>query len=85
MTPKEKAIYLVEKFKDYVHGYVGGSMLSNYEYPDQILSQAKKAALIAVGECINCTQYESHLHFSHPEIETTEYWIQVRDEIEFIK
>lgn len=48
ITPKEKAKELVEKFKDYVHGYVGGSMLSNYEYPERILSQAKECALITV-------------------------------------
>lgn len=31
--PKEKATELVEKYKDYVHGYVGSSMLTNTEYP----------------------------------------------------
>lgn len=85
MTPKEKAQNLVEKFKDYVHGYVGSSMLTNYEYPDQILSQAKKAAMIVVDECINATQYESHLSMSHTEIETTEFWIEVKHEIELIE
>ena len=52
MTPKEKAKELVEKYKEYVHGYVGSSMLTNYEYPEQILSQAKKVATITVDEII---------------------------------
>jgi hypothetical protein len=82
MTPKEKANQLVEQFKNYVHGYVGSSMLTNHEYPEQIFSQAKKAAMIVVGECINATQYEAHIQFSVPEIETTEYWIKVRTELE---
>ena len=52
MKPKEKAQQLVENFKDYVHGYVGSSMLTNYEYPEQILAQAKKVAEITVYEII---------------------------------
>ncbi len=46
MIPKEKAQELVNKFKDYVHGYVGSSMLTNHEYPEQILSQAKRLLLL---------------------------------------
>ena len=53
MTPKEKAQELTDKFKCYVHGYIGSSMLSNHEYPDQIVSQAKNASLIVVNEIIN--------------------------------
>lgn len=52
MNPREKAIDLVEKYKDFVHGYVGSSMLTNDEYPEQILSQAKKVALISANEVI---------------------------------
>lgn len=52
MTTKEKAHEIVEKFTDYVHGYVGSSMLINYEYPEQILAQAKKASIIAVDEIL---------------------------------
>lgn len=82
MTPKEKANQLVERMKQYVHGYVGSSMLTNTEHPEQILKQAKKAANIVVDECINCSQYKAHIQFSVPEIETTEYWLSVKDEIE---
>ena len=52
MNKVEKAQELVNKFSDYVHGYVGSSMLSNFEYSDQILSQAKKVALINVDQII---------------------------------
>lgn len=52
MTSKEKAEELLLKFKDYVCGYVGSSMLTNHEYPEQILSQAKKVAIIAVNEIL---------------------------------
>lgn len=38
---------LIEKFKDYVHGYVGSSMLTNTEYPEQIVKQANACADIA--------------------------------------
>lgn len=81
MTPKEKANQLVARMTQYVHGYVGSSMLTNTEYPEQILEQAKKAAMIVIDECINCSQYKSHIQFSVPEIETTEYWLSVKDEI----
>lgn len=82
MTAKEKANQLVDRMKQYVHGYVGSSMLTYREYPEQILEQAKKVANIIVDECINCSQYKSHIQFSVPEIETTEYWLSVKHEIE---
>lgn len=52
MNTKDKAQELVDKFKDYVHGYVGSSMLTNHEYPEQILAQAKKVAIITVDEIL---------------------------------
>lgn len=72
MGAKEKAVELVEKYKDYVHGYVGSSMLTNYEYPDQILSQAKKCALITTTELKNNC-------FANHELE---FWQDVEKEIE---
>lgn len=80
MTPKEKAKELVDKFKDYVHGYVGSSMLTNCEYPDQIISQAKKASMIAVDEIINAEFYKGipNPHYLLP----IEFWIEVKLELE---
>lgn len=76
MTPKEKAQELVEKFKYHVHGYIGSSMLSNTEYPEQILSNAKKVSIIAVNEIIDAT---NTLGFKD-----LEYWQQVKKELENI-
>lgn len=81
MTPKEKANQLVEKYKDYVHGYVGSSMLTNHEYPEQILSQAKKAATIAVDEIFNVYKKLSEdddIMFPNE----INYWEAVKAEIE---
>lgn len=52
MTSKEKAQELLLKFKGYVCGYVGSSMLTNTEYPEVILSQAKGVAIITVNEIL---------------------------------
>lgn len=85
MTPKEKAQDLVNTFKYYVHGYIGSSMLTNYEYPDQILSQAKKVANIVVDEIIFEIKHNIHLDWM-PTRKTgedfVEYWTQVKEEIE---
>ena len=53
LTPTQKADELIEKFKDYVHGYVGSSMLTNTEYPEQIEKQAARCAIIAVKEILS--------------------------------
>jgi len=87
MTAKEKAQELVEKFKEYVHGYIGSSMLTNHEYPEQILSQAKKVSIIVVDEIIksnptipvNSNYYEI---FSDRVDDAILYWIEVKSEIE---
>jgi hypothetical protein len=52
MNTEQKAIELVDKFKKYVHGYLGSSMLTNHEYPEQILSRAKEVAIITVDEIL---------------------------------
>jgi len=78
MTAKEKADQLIEKYKNYVHGYVGSSMLTNTEYPDQILAQAKKVATITVEEIINETVSEYTNDENHDRLE---YWNEVVCEI----
>ena len=50
IKPDEKAKELVNKFKDFVNGYVGSSMLTNTEYPEAILKNAKECALILCEE-----------------------------------
>ena len=49
MTPKEKAIELVSRFKDYVNPYTGSGMLSNTHDDSAIIWQAKQCALIAIN------------------------------------
>jgi hypothetical protein len=53
MDAREKAKELVEEYKPIVNGYVGSSMLTNTEYPETILRNAKQCALIAAEEIIN--------------------------------
>ena len=48
-TPNEFAEELMNSFRPYVHGYVGSSFLSGFEYPAQIEKQANKVSLI----CLN--------------------------------
>jgi len=61
MTPKEKAKELVDKYSNFVHGYVGSSMLSNYEYPESILEKAKKVSIITADEVISTLERLGHL------------------------
>jgi hypothetical protein len=37
---------LIEKFKPFVNGYVGSSMLTNTEYPETILANSEKCVKI---------------------------------------
>ena len=85
MSEKEKAQELVEKFKDYVHGYIGSSMLSNNEYPELILSQAKKVATIVVDEILQEIRLGQKLDWIQERREGQEYivyWAKVKAEIQ---
>lgn len=85
MLPKEKAQELVSKFKDYVHGYVGSSMLTNHEYPEQILSQAKKAAMIVADEMLHqYTTLNADLINALYRTEKVVFWQQVKIEIDYV-
>jgi len=92
MKPKEKAQQLVENFKDYVHGYVGSSMLTNYEYPEQILAQAKKVAEITVYEIIEQLNImwdtfndAEILGSANHTLSKIKYWEEVKEEITNLK
>jgi predicted O-methyltransferase YrrM len=56
-------------------------MLTNHEYPEQILSQAKKCALIAVDEILT----SKATAYPNQEIENgqvfKEYWEEVKQKI----
>lgn len=85
MSEKEKAKELVEKFKDFVHGYIGSSMLTNTEYPEQILSQAKKVATMVVDEILFEIRQGQKLYWIQERKEGQEYivyWAKVKAEIQ---
>lgn len=87
MSEAEKAQELVGKFKDFVHGYVGSSMLTNTEYPEQILSQAKKVATIVVDEILQEVHYGQRYDWIKERQggeEFTSYWQKVKSEIQKI-
>jgi hypothetical protein len=79
MTPKEKAEELIKKYSDYVSGYIGSSMLTNTEYPEAILNNAKQCALIAVDEIIEYLTTSSNIMTS---VYALDYWQEVKTEIE---
>jgi hypothetical protein len=80
MTPKEKAEELVKKYENYVCGYIGSSMLTNTEYPEQILRQAKECAKIAVDEIMSLM---IKFHNRHIEDNSNEiyFWEEVKNEL----
>jgi len=85
MTPQEKATELVEKFKPYVNGYVGSSMLTNTEYPESILRKAKECARIVANEMIDrLTWHTGASDLGNTIIaEDIEYWYEVLQSIKY--
>ena len=73
MTPKEKAIILIDMFFEYTND------ADKYEY-------AKKCALIAVDEIIESepTYTSSIFKGSFLKSDNTEYWQEVKQEIELL-
>lgn len=86
MTPKERANELVDKYKNYVTGYIGSSMLINHEYPEQILKNAIQCALIAVEEIDGAiTKTLDHTIITHNQIKELDYWQEVKNELKQLK
>ena len=75
MNPKEKALELIEQFKDKVNPYIGSGMLSNTHDDDTILWQSKRCALVAVDEVLN-----KENHFIQTDAHLL-YWEEVKQEI----
>ena len=71
-TPIQTSQYLIDKFSPYVSGYLGSSMLTNTEYPEIIILNAKNCALICVDEILESAFLEG----------TIEYWTEVKQELE---
>jgi len=74
MTPKEKAIELVDKYIP-----LSLRLYSEYEWVEEIDS-AKQCALIAVDELIEF----AYNYTDYNEKSTKEYWQEVKQEIEKI-
>jgi hypothetical protein len=73
---KEKAEELIKKYSDFVSGYIGSSMLTNTEYPEGILNNAKQCSLIAVDEITNIK-----LLWFQKDTKELDYWQEVKTEI----
>jgi hypothetical protein len=73
MTPKEKAVELVNKYVSLTDGWVYG--ISSWEYK-------KKCALIAVDEICEILEDNGFTFIEYHDRTTIEYWLQVKQEIE---
>jgi hypothetical protein len=82
MTPKEKAIELIDKYKPFVYCYMGSGMLSNTYDEDVILNMSKQCALIAVDEIVKeCYNWNGSDNVQW-ETKRFDYWNEVKQEIE---
>ena len=82
LKPKEKAIELIEKFKDKVNPYIGSGMLSNTHDDSAILCQSKKCAQIVCDEAQELLnkpmfQYKDSMLWKAE----FDYWDKVRNQI----
>lgn len=82
MNAKNKADELVAKFNGIVNGYVGSSMLTNTEYPETILENAKICALKVVDE-IRCeiSEFDNTDGYAQSRLD---YWDEVIKEIQLL-
>lgn len=79
MYGKSKSLHLC------VHGYVGSSMLTNTEYSEQILAQAKKVATIVVDEILQEVHHGRKLDWIAERKDGQEYivyWATVKADIQ---
>ena len=83
MNAKIKADELVSKFNGVVNGYVGSSMLTNTEYPETILANAKICALKVVDE-VRCEigDFDNIDGYVQSRMD---FWEEVIKEIQLIK
>jgi hypothetical protein len=72
MTPKEKAMELIEKFEKEVYKY---DLDTNNEYDMSLFHLAKQCALIAIDEILKITWVDKFLIVE-------DYWQEVKHEIE---
>lgn len=78
MTPKEKAKELVEAFKPYAYYSETESSQKKEIY---VTASAKQCAMIAVNELIDEAS-DNFVRANRRPLSNTEYWLQVKKEIE---
>lgn len=83
MTPPQRARHMVKEYSMFVNGYVGSSMLTNDEYPEVILSNAKELATRVVDEIVN--ELNRKLASTFNDIVRLSYWETVKREIDNVK
>jgi hypothetical protein len=75
MTPKEKAIELVYKFKDYADENYR-DCTNEHELNEAITENAKQCAIIAVDLLISETFLDFYVNHPQP------FWLEVKTELE---
>lgn len=80
MKIEEKAQELVDKFYPFVNGYIGSSMLTNTEYPEAILHNARKGAIVAADEMLNELS-NMELNYDLNLQKDLDYWKEVKTAI----
>lgn len=82
MSPKEKAIELINKFRHKVNPYVGSGMLSNTHDDEAILWQAKSCVHIVCAECIKEHCHDSEHKDPKAQDRWIEFWQKVQKEVD---
>lgn len=87
MTPKEKAIELVDNFRNYVDSEIAGDQTFEYS-KEQETSLSKKCALIVVDEILLEISHGRKLDWIRERKKGQEYivyWNEVKEEIKQLK
>ena len=77
MTPKEKALELVIKFKHIEYPDCGDTVIHKSPF-----KAAKVHAAIAVDEILNEHEYHNAVNWNNQREERKQYWQSVREEIQ---
>ena len=76
MTPEEKAEQIYSMMDKYTDGYVGSSMLSNFEFEDVKVSRTVEASIKIVDEIVANNPRKTYGHTS-----TSGYWEEVKQHL----
>lgn len=82
MNAKDKAKKLIETHSKFVNGYIGSSMLTNTEYPEQIKDNAKRVSIILIDEMLYELRDLPRIPYNE---RRTKFWEDVKKEMESVK